>query len=113
MSENHTRAAAFPAGQTAGGATVVALHGEIDVLVAGTLAERLDALTALPDHDLVLDLRQVVFIDCAGLGILCRTRNRTLARQGRLRLVTDSTDFKRLLHATGLASLFEVQPHLP
>ena len=59
MSENHAPVAVSPAGQTSNGATVVALHGEIDLLTATPLAERLDALTAHPNPDLVLDLRSV------------------------------------------------------
>ncbi|MEU6665922.1 STAS domain-containing protein [Streptomyces sp. NPDC046727] len=96
-----------------GGATVVSLRGEIDVLTVPALTERLDALTARQHPDLVLDLRPVTFIDCAGLGILCRTRNRTLARQGRLRLVTDSPRFRRVLRATGLTGVFEMCTRLP
>ncbi|MFJ8601005.1 STAS domain-containing protein [Streptomyces shenzhenensis] len=95
------------------GATVVTLHGEIDLLVAALLAARLDALTDRPCPDLVLDLRMVEFIDCAGLGVLCRTRNRVHDRAGRLRLVTDSPAFRRLLRATGLTDVFEVHPRMP
>ncbi|MDT0438311.1 MULTISPECIES: STAS domain-containing protein [Streptomyces] len=91
-----------------GTATVVALHGEIDVLTAFALSDRLDALTARPHPDLVLDLRAVGFIDCAGLGVLCRARNRVLARDGRLRLVTESASLRRLLRAAGLGGVFEL-----
>ncbi|MFF7240554.1 STAS domain-containing protein [Streptomyces collinus] len=129
MSENHARpmsecrmgfaaedrtAPAPQAGSRApGGATVVPLHGEIDVLTATALSERLDALTARPCPDLVLDLRPVAFIDCTGLGVLCRARNRALARRGRLRLVADSSSFLLVLRATGLSGVFEVIPRLP
>ncbi|MEU5538791.1 STAS domain-containing protein [Streptomyces sp. NPDC020362] len=113
MSENHTRVDSYPTDGAAEGPTVVALQGDVDLLAAQTLVDRLDALTAQPRHDLVIDLRQVVFIDCTGLGVLCRTRNRALARRGRLRLVTDSVDFLRLLRTTGLAGVFEVHTRLP
>ncbi|WP_333778265.1 STAS domain-containing protein [Streptomyces sp. IBSBF 3136] len=96
-----------------GGATVVPLHGEIDVLTAPALSERLDALTARPRPDLVLDLRPVAFIDCTGLGVLCRARNRVLAERGRLRLVADSSSVLRVLRVTGLSDVFEVIPRLP
>ncbi|MEU1409258.1 STAS domain-containing protein [Streptomyces sp. NPDC005728] len=96
-----------------GAATLVPLHGEIDLLTVPALSQRLDALTAHPRPDLVLDLRPVVFIDCAGLGVLCRTRNRALARRGRLRLVADSPAFLRTLRTAGLRNVFEVLPGLP
>ncbi|MEU2060343.1 STAS domain-containing protein [Streptomyces sp. NPDC013455] len=121
MSEKHTaRVAEHRAAQdvvvahgTSGGATVVSLRGDIDLLSVATLSERLDALTAHTRPDLVVDLRSVTFIDCTGLGALCRARNRTLARQGRLRLVTESTAFRRMLRITGLAEVFELHTRLP
>ncbi|MBV2357384.1 STAS domain-containing protein [Streptomyces sp. J2-1] len=106
MPENLTPRSAAPA-------TVVPLHGEIDVLSAGALARRLDALTDRPGADLVLDLRPVAFIDCTGLGVLCRARARVLARRGRVRLVADSPMFLRMLRATGLRDVFEVLPRVP
>ncbi|GAA2246397.1 STAS domain-containing protein [Streptomyces indiaensis] len=92
---------------------VVSLHGELDLLTAPALRAGLDRATAGPCPDLVLDLRQVSFIDCAGLGVLCRTRNRVLARRGRLRLVIGGTFLPRLLRHTGLAGVFEVLPGMP
>ncbi|MDL2074923.1 STAS domain-containing protein [Streptomyces sp. GXMU-J15] len=93
-------------------ADVVALRGELDLLAAPSLTARLDALTARPVPDLVLDLRDVTFIDCTGLGVLCRARARALARHGRLRLVSDSPRLLRLLRATGLLGVFELYPRL-
>jgi anti-sigma B factor antagonist len=97
---------------TVGDTTVVELRGEIDIFTAPALAARLDALTADPHTDLVLDLRSTSFIDCTGLGVLCRARNRAEARCGRLRLVTDSSGFRRLLRAVGLAGVFELHSSL-
>jgi anti-sigma B factor antagonist len=94
------------------GTTVVALHGEIDLFMAPRLTAHLDALTAGPGSDLVVDLGAVSFIDCTGLGVLCRARNRVLARQGRLRLVADSARLRRVLRIAGLAGVFEVHPRL-
>jgi anti-sigma B factor antagonist len=99
--------------QPARGATVLELRGEIDLVTALSLSARLDALTAHSRPDLVLDLRRVSFIDCSGLSILCRVRSRILTRKGRLRLVTDSSHFLRLLRHAGLSDVFEVHPHLP
>ncbi|MBX9360607.1 STAS domain-containing protein [Streptomyces massasporeus] len=94
-------------------AHVVTLRGELDLLTAPALRARLDVLTAGPRPDLVLDLRPVSFIDCSGLGVLCRARNRVSARQGRLRLVTDGTSLRRVLRHTGMAGVFELLPGMP
>ncbi|WP_225829894.1 STAS domain-containing protein [Streptomyces sp. NK08204] len=96
-----------------GGTTVVKLYGEIDILAALSLTERLDALTARVCPDLVVDLRAVSFIDCAGLRLLCRARDRITERRGRLRLVTDSDRFLRVVHGAGLEGVFDVYDHLP
>ncbi|WP_234323961.1 STAS domain-containing protein [Streptomyces sp. NRRL S-481] len=97
---------------TVGETTVVELRGDVDILTAPSLASRLDALTAGPCPDLVLDLRSATFIDCTGLGVLCRARNRAEARQGRFRLVTGSAGFRRILRAVGLAEVFELYSDL-
>ncbi|MET9736344.1 STAS domain-containing protein [Streptomyces sp. NPDC006458] len=113
MSENDTRAAAARTVRHVEGTTVLTLHGEIDVLTAIPVARHLDDLTSAPHPDLVVDLRPVSFIDCSGLAVLCRTRNRVRARHGRLRLVSASNCFLRMLQATGLGEVFEIHPHLP
>jgi anti-sigma B factor antagonist len=69
-------------------------------------------LTAGPRPDLVLDLRSVSFIDCAGLSMLCRARNRTTARGGRLRFVTGDTGFLRILRHAQLGGVFEIHSRL-
>ncbi|MGW3652879.1 STAS domain-containing protein [Streptomyces sp. NPDC000878] len=113
MAANHTRSTPFGSHYTSGGTTVLALQGEIDILTVPALTARLDALTADRSPDLVLDLRTVSFIDCAGLGVLCRARNRARARRGRLRLVTDSARLLRILRCTGLSDAFDVRPRWP
>lgn len=82
--------------------TVVTLYGEIDLVAAIPPASGLDVLSSGPRPDLVLDPRPVSFIDCAGLSVLCRTRNRVRARRGRLRLVAGNGGFLRVRRAAGL-----------
>ncbi|RSN18295.1 anti-sigma factor antagonist [Streptomyces sp. WAC 01325] len=113
MHENLARSSPSHLAHVVAGTTVVELCGEIDLLAAPALTARLDALTAGIRPDLVLDLRAVSFIDCTGLGVLCRTRNRVLTRQGRLRLVSQNPCFLSILRITGLTDAFEVDPDLP
>ncbi|MFF9276679.1 STAS domain-containing protein [Streptomyces griseosporeus] len=95
------------------GTTVLAPRGCLDLLTAPTLSARLDALTDGPRPDLVIDLRAVSFIDCAGISVLCRARNRVRSRRGRLRLVTDSARFLRILRHVRLNGVFDILPGLP
>ncbi|MEV8550191.1 STAS domain-containing protein [Streptomyces glaucescens] len=97
----------------AGDTTVVELHGEIDLRAVSSARARLDALTSDPRPDLTIDLGAVTFIDCSGLGLLCRAHNRTMLRGGRFRLVTDDDRILRLLRLTGLGAAFEVVPAQP
>ncbi|MCI3241847.1 MULTISPECIES: STAS domain-containing protein [Streptomyces] len=113
MDTNHARLVPCHTERVVGGTTVVEVRGEIDIFTATPLMARLDHLTAGVHPDLVLDLRPVTFIDCSGLRVLCRTRNRVLARQGRVRLVGDSHRFLRILSAACLAGVFEIHPDLP
>ncbi|MEU1788152.1 STAS domain-containing protein [Streptomyces sparsogenes] len=96
-----------------GGTTVVELRGEIDIHTAPLIGTYLDDLRAVALPDLAVDLRAVSFIDCAGLGMLCRARNRVVQRQGRLRLVSDSTHILRVLSGAGLDGVFEIHDRLP
>ncbi|WP_327319542.1 STAS domain-containing protein [Streptomyces sp. NBC_01235] len=113
MATHRTTSTPYRAHHTVGGATVVTLRGEIDLLTAPALTARLDALTAGPRPDLVLDLRPVSFMDCAGLAVLCLALKRARARHGRLRLVTDSVRFLRILRCTGLTGTFDIHSRWP
>ncbi|MGR3867491.1 STAS domain-containing protein [Streptomyces graminifolii] len=114
MTEIHTITAVLrSAERVIAGTTVVALSGEIDLFTAQALSARLDILTAGPHPDLVLDLRAVSFVDCAGLSVLCRARNRTAAGGGRLRFVTRNTRFLRILRYARLSGVFEIHAGLP
>ncbi|MBN0043708.1 STAS domain-containing protein [Streptomyces actuosus] len=113
MSEPSADPAPADSKGSATGTTVVAPRGDLDLLSAPPLSARLDTLTAGPRPDVVLDLRAVSFIDCAGLGVLCRARNRALARQGRLRLVADNAHFLRIVRHVGLDGVFDIMPRLP
>ncbi|UQA98101.1 STAS domain-containing protein [Streptomyces halobius] len=98
--------------RAAGTTTVLELRGELDIFAVAVLSDRLDGLTGT-HPDLLLDLRAVTFIDCAGLSLLVRARQRTRERGGRLRLtgVPDRGNIARLLRMTRLTGQFEIVPH--
>ncbi|GAA3984588.1 MULTISPECIES: STAS domain-containing protein [Streptomyces] len=93
--------------------TVVEVAGEIDLASAGFLVEHLDAATAGPEPDVLVDLRRVDFFDCSGLRVLCRAETRARQRGGRLRLVSDRPRIHQLLRASGLLGRFPPLPDVP
>ncbi|WP_031487105.1 STAS domain-containing protein [Streptomyces bicolor] len=86
--------------------TVVEVVGEIDLATAVFVAEHLDAATARPEPDVLVDLRWVDFFDCSGLRVLCRAETRVRERGGRLRIVSDAPRILRLLRGAGLLGRF-------
>ncbi|MGW7378249.1 STAS domain-containing protein [Streptomyces sp. NPDC054794] len=93
--------------------TVVVALGEVDIATAGLLSEHLDAATAEPRPDVLVDLRDVDFLDCSGLRVLCRAEARARERGGRLRLVGDGAPLLRLLRGSGLLDRFPPLPGMP
>ncbi|MFE2428309.1 STAS domain-containing protein [Streptomyces sp. NPDC059373] len=91
-----------------GAITVVELRGELDIVAKTRITDHLESLARAPRPDLVLDLRQVTFVDCCGLSVLCRVQSRTARSGGRLRLVSHDPAFRRLLRLTALAGTFEL-----
>ena len=99
--------------RSSGPFTVVEAAGEIDLATAGLLAEHLDAATARPAPDILVDLRQVDFFDCSGLRVLCRAESRARERGGRLRVVCDAPRIHQLLRVSGLLGRFPPLPRIP
>ncbi|WP_283108442.1 STAS domain-containing protein [Streptomyces sp. LRE541] len=85
-----------------GEATVVELHGEIDVFTVGEITGDLDAATGQPVPHVIVDLRPVSFMDSSGLDLLSRAHRRARARDGGIRLISDQPRIRHLLRLTAL-----------
>ena len=85
--------------------------GDIDVATAGPLREELLALVEAeqPEH-LVIDLRDVTFMDSAGLSVLIRVRKQQLQHGGDVTVVNPSPRVDRILKITGLDVAFAFGP---
>jgi anti-sigma B factor antagonist len=82
---------------------VVVLSGELDLANATTAEGALDAALADPNGGLVIDLRELEFIDSTGIALLVSMLNRD-AGSGRVRFVpSDFPAVTRVLELTGLA----------
>ncbi|MGA4838082.1 STAS domain-containing protein [Streptomyces sp. G45] len=87
---------------------VIALWGELDIYATERLTGRLAELTLGCRADVVLDLRDVTFLDCGGLSLLCQARNATRRKGLRLTLVLDDPFVRKVLRLAGMTDAFEV-----
>jgi anti-sigma B factor antagonist len=86
---------------------LIAVTGELDIATAPALNQVLDrAIEGRPAPHVIIDLRDVTFIDCAALGVLIRARNRL---GDRLWLRSVPPAVTRLLDLTDLTDLFTVR----
>ncbi|WP_438292636.1 STAS domain-containing protein [Streptomyces sp. HUAS TT7] len=90
------------------GHTVIELRGEIDIAAVLHVTPLLDDITVGPALTVVIDLSPVVFMDCSGLGLLCRARRRVEGRGGSLVLVCPHLMIRRILRIAKLTELFDL-----
>ncbi|WP_328748553.1 STAS domain-containing protein [Streptomyces sp. NBC_00285] len=88
------------------GQTVVQLFGEIDIAVTLLITAEVDAITSRPNSHVVVDLGLVDFLDCRGLGLLCRARRRVEERGGHLTLVCPDPRIRQMIRIVGLSQVF-------
>jgi anti-sigma B factor antagonist len=84
----------------AGPVTTARLVGEIDTYSVGDVREAFERLPVVADGRVVVDLRQVTFIDSSGLGAVIALYHRAVAADARLQLVCGDVTLRlvRLMH---------------
>jgi anti-sigma B factor antagonist len=82
--------------------------GEVDVYTAPELRERVVELLAAGYVHLIVDLRDVVFLDSTGIGALVGVLRRVRAQDGSLMLVTSSERLLNIFEMTGLGNVFDI-----
>lgn len=84
------------------GGIEASLSGEIDLSTVEELQERLEPALEEDPGLIVLDLRQVSFLDSSGLRLILRLNKRQEERGGRLVLVRGGRRVARVLEITGV-----------
>jgi anti-sigma B factor antagonist len=97
----------------AGGAVRLALRGELDLEHAYTFDEELRRAEAARPPCVVLDLRELTFVDSSGLARLLAARHRARLKGHRLLLVRGSVAVQRLLAISAVGDHFEMVPDVP
>ena len=88
--------------------TVVQVGGDLDIESKASFQEIVRYVLRSYSPRLLLDLADVPFMDCAGLGSLVLTRRRAEMRKGSARLVAASAPVRRVITTTGMKDVFPV-----
>ena len=83
------------------GVTSVALSGELDMATVPVLNQQLGAAEQDGAKTIVLDLRELIFVDSSGLHALVGAYNRSELNGHRILLVGASRSLRRLCEMTG------------
>ena len=90
---------------------VVTLTGEVDIVQAGELRQRLLGAVRNEDQGLVIDLTGASYIDSVGVSLLFELAEKLASRQLRLAVVMpDSGLVQRVLGIVNLGSVAEMRP---
>src|ERR1700758_760470 len=106
MEEQH----AFPIAQVGNGVCLIAASGELDGSTSWRLVDALGAAAAPGARRLIADLAAVTYLDADALAALSVSATRIYREGGRLVIVTDDPWLVRLLDASDLDGVAEVEP---
>lgn len=91
------------------GATVrLSLDGELDIAGAARVEQELERIERGAPATLVIDLRQLAFMDSTGLRVIVAADDRAREQARRFVLVRGSETVQRLLQMTRLDERFEI-----
>jgi len=96
-----------------GGAVRIALRGELDLAHAYTFDEELRRVEASRPPCVVLDLRELQFLDSCGLARLLAARRRARKAGHRLLLVKGPPTIQKLFALSAVDEAFEMVSELP
>ena len=91
-----------------GGATIIAVGGEIDVYTAPKLRDKITELVAAGTYHIVVDMEAVEFLDSTGLGVLVGGLKKVRAHDGSLELICTQDRLLKIFRITGLAKVFVI-----
>jgi anti-anti-sigma factor len=86
-----------------GSAVVIVLGGELDLASSPQLEQSLEQVWTTDADPLVIDLRELEFMDSTGLSIIVRAQQRMTEDGRQLSIVRGSQQVQRLLDLTGVA----------
>lgn len=94
--------------RTEGRTAIVSVSGELDLASSPELEQQLARVWESDPEQLVLDLRELEFMDSTGLSIIVGAHQHLAERGRSLSLVKGSAQVQRLLDLTGVAERLRV-----
>jgi len=88
--------------------SLLQLKGELDALGAPQFREALERLLAQDRPAILLDLRELTYLDSAGLGALIAGLKQVSEKWGHLALIAPAPPVACVLRITGMDNLFPV-----
>jgi len=99
---------AYVAGMhTGAGRHTILVEGDVEISTAPRLQADLRTALQSDAREVVVDLRDVTFIDSTGLGVLVNARQRARTDGKHLKLMLPEGEARFPFEVTGLASLFD------
>jgi anti-sigma B factor antagonist len=86
-----------------GRASVITVSGELDLASSGALEEELTRVAESDTEQVIIDLRELEFMDSTGLSTLVKAHQRAQEAGQEFVLVRGSHQVQRLLSLTGVA----------
>jgi anti-anti-sigma factor len=91
-----------------GDAMLIAVGGELDLASSPALREELERAHSAGAELVILDLRELVFMDSTGLSVLVKAHQRAAESGRRFAVVRGGKQVERLLTLTGVAERLTV-----
>ena len=95
--------------ETKGSARVVRASGEVDVVTAPLLRDRLNGAVNEGSGDVVVDLAEVTFMDSTGVAVLIGARNGLRGTDRKLLLRNPTAPVRRVLEMLALAEVLPIE----
>ncbi len=87
---------------------IMTLKGEIDIYTATNLKEKLNTLVSEKETDVIVDLKDVTYMDSTGLGTFISALKHSNDSDSTLRLIRANSRLYRLFQVTGLDEVIDV-----
>jgi len=87
----------------------VTLSGEVDVYNAPVLKETLHGLLDEKNTDIIIDCKELKYIDSTGLGVLIGVLKRVKDEDGNITIINLKPYIKKIFTITGLDKIFLIE----